>query len=49
MMLMFPHRRALAGAAVALLAALACSDAPVVPVQPTSRNVLAEVTFVDTT
>ena len=46
---MFLHRSALAGSAIVVLAVLACSDAPVVPVQPTNRNVLSEITFVDST
>jgi hypothetical protein len=33
----------------AALLIMACSEAPIVPVKPTNRNVLAEVTFVDTT
>jgi len=37
-------------AALVLLAlAAGCSVAPIVPVQATNRNVLAEVVFVDTT
>jgi hypothetical protein len=33
----------------AVLLILACSEAPVVPIQATSRTVLAEVMFTDTT
>jgi hypothetical protein len=46
---MFLHRSALLGATAIVLAAVACSDAPVVPVQPSSRNVLAEIAFMDST
>ncbi len=46
---MFAYRGAVTWSAAVVLAALACSDAPVVPVQPTSRNVLTEMVFVDST
>jgi hypothetical protein len=46
---MFTYRRALVALVGGALLAAACSDAPQFPVQETSRNVLAEIAFTDTT